>query len=121
GGGQSRGFLFAPPGTPAPALARRLGAGSGKTRALDQHSDAPRQQQFARHIVRHTAQRPVWEAGFARSVYVGEGGAPPGKYRMDKILLPKGVAVRGDVRPAGGGYFVLGGCVCRGWGGGRGA
>src|SRR5262249_15481508 len=97
-------------------IARRFGASPGKTRAFDQHSDDPRQQQFDRHIVRCAAQRPVWEAGFARSVYIGEGGAPPGKYRMDKIHLPKGVAVRGYARPVEDVYFVLGGCITVGWG-----
>jgi quercetin dioxygenase-like cupin family protein len=98
-----------------PAIARRFGASPGKTRAFDPHSDDPRQRQFARHIVRHAAQRPVWEAGFARSVYIGRGGALPGKYRMDKIHLPKGIAVRGYARPVEDAYFVLHGCITVGW------
>jgi len=57
--------------------ARRFGAGPGKTRALDPDSDDPRQREFARHIVRYAGRRPVWEAGFARLVYIGEGGAHP--------------------------------------------
>ena len=98
-----------------PAIARRFGASPGKTRAFDQYSDDPRQRQFARHIVRHAAQRPIWEAGFARSVYIGRDGAPPGKYRMDKIHLPKGIAVRGYARPVEDAYFVLQGCITVGW------
>jgi mannose-6-phosphate isomerase-like protein (cupin superfamily) len=98
-----------------PAIARRFGASPGKTRAFDPHSDDPRQRQFTRHIVRHVARRPVWETGFARAVYIGGGGAPPGTYRMDKILLPKDVAVRSYVRAVEDVYFVLEGCVTVGW------
>jgi len=97
------------------ALARRFGASPGKTHAFDPHSDDPRQREFARHIVRSAEHRPVWQAGFARSVYIGEGGAPPGHYRMDKIHLPKGVAVRGYDRPVEDVFFVLEGCITVGW------
>ena len=98
-----------------PAVARRFGAGPGKTRAFDPYSDDPRQREFSRHIVRYAARRPVWEAGFARSVYIGEGGAPPGQYRMDMIHLPKGVAVRSYARRVEDVYFVLEGCITVGW------
>src|ERR1700730_1219026 len=81
-----------------PSVARRFGATAGKTHAFDPDSDDPRQQEFARHIVRHAERRPVWDAGFARLVYIGEGGAPPGQYRMDRICLPKGVGIRGYAR-----------------------
>jgi mannose-6-phosphate isomerase-like protein (cupin superfamily) len=97
------------------SVARRFGANPGKTRASDPHSDDPCQRQFACHIVRHAAQRPLWQAGFARSVYIGGGGAPPGKYRMDKIDLPQGVAVRGHTRLVEDVYFVLEGCITVGW------
>ncbi|HEX9534459.1 MAG TPA: cupin domain-containing protein, partial [Stellaceae bacterium] len=73
-----------------PEVARRFGAALGKTRASDPNSDDPRQQEFTRHIVRYVERRPVWDAEFARLVYVGEGGAPPGQYRMDLVHLPKG-------------------------------
>ena len=98
-----------------PALARRFGASPGKTHTFDPHSDDPRQREFARHIVRSADQRPAWQAGFARSIYIGEGGAPPGHYRMDKIYLPKGVAVRGYARPVEDVFFVLEGCITVGW------
>ena len=98
-----------------PAIARRFGASPGKTRAFDPYSNDPRQRQFARHIVRHAARQPVWEAGLARSVYIGEGGAPSGRYRMDKIDLPPGVAVRGYARAVEDVYFVLDGCITVGW------
>jgi hypothetical protein len=45
----------------------------------------------------------------------GEGGAPPGQYRMDMIHLPKGAAVRGYARLVEYAYFVLGGCITVGW------
>jgi mannose-6-phosphate isomerase-like protein (cupin superfamily) len=98
-----------------PALARRFGASPGKTHTFDPHGDDPRQREFARHIVRSADQRPVWQGGLARSVYIGEGGAPPGHYRMDKIHLPKGVAVRGYARPVEDVFFVLEGCITVGW------
>jgi len=98
-----------------PAIARRFGARPGKTRAFDPYSSDPRQRQFTRHIVRHAAQRQIWDAGFARAAYIGAGGAPPGKYRMDKVWLPKGVAVHGYARPVEDAYFVLAGCITVGW------
>jgi mannose-6-phosphate isomerase-like protein (cupin superfamily) len=98
-----------------PSVARRFGATAGKTHAFDPDSDDPRQQEFARHIVRHAERRPVWDAGFARMVYIGEGGAPPGQYRMDRICLPKGVGIRGYARPVEDAYFVLEGRITVGW------
>jgi mannose-6-phosphate isomerase-like protein (cupin superfamily) len=98
-----------------PSVARHFGAGPGKTHAFDPNSDDPRQREFARYIVRSAERRPVWKAGFARSVYIGEGGAPPGQYRMDMIHLPKGIAVRGYVRPVEDAYLVLKGCLTVGW------
>src|SRR5262249_13689917 len=59
--------------------------------------------------------QPVWDAGFARLAYIGEGGAPPGQYRMDMVRLPKGVAARGYARPVEDAYFVLEGCITVGW------
>jgi mannose-6-phosphate isomerase-like protein (cupin superfamily) len=98
-----------------PLAARRFGASPGKTRVFDPHSNDARQRQFARHIVRYADRRPVWEAGCARSVYIGEGGAPPGRYRMDMLQLPRGVAVRGYARPVEDVYFVMEGCITVGW------
>jgi mannose-6-phosphate isomerase-like protein (cupin superfamily) len=96
-------------------LARHFGAGSGKTLAFDLDSADPRQREFARHIVRHAQQHPVWQAGFARTVYIGDGAAPPSGYRMDMVHLPKGAAIRGYARPVEEAYFVLEGCVSVGW------
>jgi mannose-6-phosphate isomerase-like protein (cupin superfamily) len=97
------------------SVARRFGASPGKTHPFDPDSDDPRQQEFSRYIVRHAERRPVWDAGFARLAYVGEGGAPPGRYRMEMIRLPKGVAIRGYKRGVEEAYFVLEGCVTVGW------
>ncbi|MBV9376232.1 MAG: cupin domain-containing protein [Alphaproteobacteria bacterium] len=98
-----------------PQTARRFGAAPGKTRVFDVTSRDPHQQEFARHIVRSAAQRPVWNAGLARLSYIGGDGAPPGGYSMEMIHLPKGVAVCGYTRPAEDAYFVLEGCVTVGW------
>jgi mannose-6-phosphate isomerase-like protein (cupin superfamily) len=97
------------------AAARRFGAAPERTQALDPESSDPRHREFARHIVRHAARTPRWEAGCARLAYVGGDGAPAGQYRMDMIRLPKGVAVRGYARPVEEAYFVLEGCVTVGW------
>jgi mannose-6-phosphate isomerase-like protein (cupin superfamily) len=108
-------FYVCHPRDSDPAVARRFGASEGKTHAFDPHSDDPRQREFARHIVRSAERRPVWQAGFARTVYIGEGGAPPGHYRMDHIHLPKGVAVHGYTRAVEDVFFVLEGCITVGW------
>jgi mannose-6-phosphate isomerase-like protein (cupin superfamily) len=102
------------------ARARRFGAAPGKTLAFDAGSSDRRQREFARHIVRQAEQRPEWQAGFARTVYVGEGGAPPGRYRMDMIHLPKGASIRGYARAVEEAYFVLKGCITVGWTNGSG-
>ncbi len=98
-----------------PSVARHFGARPGRTHAFDPYSEDPRQREFARHIVRHAEQRPVWQAGFARTAYIGEGAAPPGRYRMDVVHLPKGVAIRGYTRPVEDAFFVLEGCITVGW------
>jgi len=98
-----------------PVMARHFGASPGKIHAFDPDSDDPRQREFARHVVRYAERRPIWEAGVARSVYIGEGGAPAGQYRMEMVHLPKGVAVCGYARPVEDVYFVLEGCITVGW------
>jgi mannose-6-phosphate isomerase-like protein (cupin superfamily) len=65
--------------------------------------------------VRYLERRPVWDAEFARLAYVGEGGAPPGQYRMDLVHLPKGVGIRGYSRPVEDAYFVIEGSITVGW------
>jgi mannose-6-phosphate isomerase-like protein (cupin superfamily) len=97
------------------SVARQFGAAAGKTLAFDPDGGDPRQQEFARHIVRHAERRLIWQAGFARSVYIGEGGAPPGRYRMDIVHLPRGIGISGDARPVEDAYFVLEGCITVGW------
>src|SRR5438105_8200193 len=98
-----------------PARARRFGAAPGRTIAFDPASDDPRQREFARHIVRYAERRPVWQAGLVRLDYVGEAGAPPDRYRMEMIHLPRGVAVRGYEQAAEEAYFVLDGAMTVGW------
>jgi mannose-6-phosphate isomerase-like protein (cupin superfamily) len=98
-----------------PAAARRFGAAPGKTRVFDPGSADPRQQEFARHIVRYDERKPVWDAGFARLIYIGDGGAPPGQYRMDMVRLPKGAGVDGYSRSTEDVYLVLEGCITVGW------
>src|SRR5438270_2141296 len=46
-----------------PERARRFGAAPGRTLAFDPDSGDPRQQEFARHVVRHAERRPVRQAG----------------------------------------------------------
>ena len=107
-------YICHPRDSDAP-VARHFGAGPGNTRAFDHDSSDPRQREFARYIVRHAERQPVWDAGFARLTYIGEGGAPPGQYRMDMVHLPKGASVGGYVRPVEDVYFVLEGCLTVGW------
>jgi mannose-6-phosphate isomerase-like protein (cupin superfamily) len=103
------------------AIARRFGAGPGKTIAFDPFSADPRQREFARYIVRYAERRPVWQAGLARLPYIGEDGALPGQYRVDMIHLPKGVAIRSYARPVEEAYLVLEGCLTVAWDGPNGA
>jgi mannose-6-phosphate isomerase-like protein (cupin superfamily) len=98
-----------------PSIARHFGASPGKTHAFDPSSDDPRQREFARYIVRYAERRPVWHAGLARLPYIGEGGAPPGQYRMDMIHLPRGMAICGYARSVEDAYLVLEGCLTVGW------
>ena len=98
-----------------PERARRFGAAPGRTIAFDPASNDPRQREFACHIVRHAERRPIWQAGLAHLDYVGEAGAPPDRYRMEMIHLPRGVAVRRYRRSVEEAYFVLDGSVTVGW------
>jgi mannose-6-phosphate isomerase-like protein (cupin superfamily) len=108
-------YLFHPK-THDPALSACFGAPPENTHRLDFTSHDPRHRDFARHIVRFSQQRPQWhEAGFARIVYIGEGGAPAGTYRKDLIRLPQGRGVRAYVRDVEDAYLVLEGCVTVGW------
>ena len=104
------------PKTHDPELARAFGAAPGKTQALSWDSDDPRHRLFAQHVVRYSQQKPQWnDAGFARLVYIGEGGAPPGSYRKDLIHLPRGKGVRSYARAVEEAYLVLEGCITVGW------
>ncbi len=104
------------PKTHDPELSRAFGALPGKSVPLSWTSSDPRHQEMARHIVRYSQKKPVWSpAGFARTTYIGEGGAPAGTYRKDLIEVPPGVRVRAYERDVEDAYFVLEGCLTVGW------
>jgi mannose-6-phosphate isomerase-like protein (cupin superfamily) len=104
------------PKTHSSELSAAFGAAPGKTQTLDWTSNDPRHRQMARHIVRYSQQKPQWDpAGFAKLVYIGEGGAPAGTYRKDLIVLPRGVAVQAYERSVEDAYLVLQGCITVGW------
>jgi mannose-6-phosphate isomerase-like protein (cupin superfamily) len=98
-------------------VAKHFGATAPeKIYAFDPYSTDPRQQDLAQHIVRYSQQKPQWDpAGFARMVYIGEGGAPPGSYHMDLIHLPKGQGVQLYERDVEDVYFIVEGVVTAGW------
>ena len=104
------------PKTHEAEIAAAFGARPGKVHPLDWDSGDPRHRLLAKHVVRYSQQKPQWhEAGFGRSVYIGEGGAPPGSYRKDLVHLPRGVGVRAYQRAVEDAYLVLEGCVTVGW------
>jgi quercetin dioxygenase-like cupin family protein len=104
------------PKTHDPELAAAFGARPGKTYSLSWDSSDPRHREMARHVVRHSQRKPQWhDAGFAKIVYIGEGGAPAGSYRKDFVFLPRGAGVRAYERPVEEAYFVLEGCLTVGW------
>lgn len=99
-----------------PAVAAAFGARPGHTYPLAPGSDDPRHQEMARHMVRYSQQRPQWHpAGFARLVYLGEGGAPATHYREDMIHLPVGRGVRAYQRAVEDAYLGLRGVLTVGW------
>lgn len=99
-----------------PALARAFGATPDKVLRLAPDSNDPRHREFARHVVRYREQ-PVERhpAGFARKVYIGEGGAPATHFRADLIHLPVGHGVALYARDTEDSYFVLDGVLTVGW------
>jgi mannose-6-phosphate isomerase-like protein (cupin superfamily) len=104
------------PKTHSPELSAAFGALPGKTQPLSWQSEDPRHKLLAKHIVRYSQQKPQWnDAGFAKLVYIGEGGAPPGSYRKDLVHLPRGVGVRAYERHVEEAYLVLEGCMTVGW------
>ena len=99
-------------------LARRFGAGEGpgKVVEFDPTSSDPHQKDMAPYVMRYADRTPVWEkAGFARLAYIGEGGAPPQRYRMEMIHLPRGVGIQAYTRAVEDVYFVIEGNVTVGW------
>jgi mannose-6-phosphate isomerase-like protein (cupin superfamily) len=104
------------PKTHEAELSAAFGAKPGKTHVLSWESSDPRHRLLAQHIVRYSQQKPQWnEAGFAKLVYIGEGGAPAGSFREDLVFLPRGAGVRTYDRPVEEAYLVLEGCITVGW------
>lgn len=108
-------YLFHPK-THTSELSAAFGAQPGRTFKLDYHSSDPRHKKMAGNIVRYSQQRPTWDPiGFARLVYIGEGGAPAGTYRKDLVHLPRGIGVKPYERDVEESIFVIEGCVTVGW------
>lgn len=104
------------PKTHASELSWNFGAQPGRSAVLSWDSEDPRHRQMARHIVRYSQQPIEWHpAGFARMVYVGEGGAPAETFREDLISAPRGVGVQPYARHVEEAYFVMEGVITVGW------
>jgi mannose-6-phosphate isomerase-like protein (cupin superfamily) len=104
------------PKTHDPELSRNFGAKPENIERLSFTSDDPRHREMARYIVRFSQQKPQWHAaGFARLPYLGEGGAKPGTFSKDLIVLPTGKGVRTYEREVEEAYLVLEGCVTVTW------
>ena len=104
------------PKTHSPELSWNFGAEPDKIQMLSWDSTDPRHRNMARHIVRYSQQRIEWQpAGFAKMVYIGEGGAPAESFRKDLIHAPRGVGVQPYARDVEEAYFVLEGVITAGW------
>ncbi len=99
-----------------PELAARLGVQADKIRRFDPRDPHPLQQLMAKNVVRYMDLTPQWHAaGFARTVYVGDGAIKPWTNRKELISLPRGVGVRSYVRDVEDVYFITDGIVTVGW------
>jgi len=108
-------YLYHPKNT-APELARSFGAVPGKTMHFDRRSDHPLQRMMAEKVVRFTELPTRWEeAGFARKVYVGEGGIQSDTARKEMLGIPRGVGVRPYERAVEDAFLVLEGSLTVGW------
>jgi mannose-6-phosphate isomerase-like protein (cupin superfamily) len=97
-------------------LSRNFGATPEKIERLSFTSDDPRHREMASYIVRFSQQKPQWQvAGFGRLPYIGEGGATPGTFSKDLIVLPVGKGVRAYERNVEEAYLVLEGCLTVTW------
>lgn len=104
------------PKTHDPALSERFGGNPGQTFPLDWNSSDERHREMARHVVRYSQQKAQFNpAGFARLLYIGEGGAPATTYRKDLIFLPRGAGVQAYERAVEEAYLLLEGCITVGW------
>jgi mannose-6-phosphate isomerase-like protein (cupin superfamily) len=109
-------FLAHPRDNTEPALAARLGVLPEKIMAFNPFDPHPLQQLMAQNVVRYTDQVASWDpAGFARKIYVGEGGVVPCSNRKELIFVPCGQGVKSYARDVEDVYFVTEGVVTVGW------
>jgi mannose-6-phosphate isomerase-like protein (cupin superfamily) len=104
------------PKTHPAELSWNFGAQTDRIQMLSWDSTDSRHRTMAQHIVRYSQQPVQWQpAGFAKMVYIGEGGAPPESFRKDLIHAPRGVGVQPYARDVEEAYFVLEGVLTAGW------
>lgn len=97
-------------------LAARFGAAPERTEPLSPAGTHPLQGLMAQHVVRFAQQPTRWDpAGVGRKVYVGEGGAPVGAARKERLCIPRGVAVRPYARATEEAFLILEGCLTMVW------
>jgi mannose-6-phosphate isomerase-like protein (cupin superfamily) len=108
-------YLYHPKNT-APELARSFGAEPGRTMRFDPSSDHPLQRLMAEKVARFTELPTRWEEpGFARKVYVGEGGIRSETARKEMLGIPRGVGVKPYHREVEDAFLVLEGSLTVGW------
>lgn len=108
-------YLYHPKNTD-PVLARSFGATEGKTLRFDPRGSHPLQQAMAAKVIRFTEQPTLWDAaGFARKVYVGEGGVQSDTARKELLGIPRGVGVKPYTRDVEDAFMVLEGSIIVGW------
>ncbi len=100
----------------APELARSFGAAPGKTLPFDRNGAHPLQQQMGKFVIRHAEAPTIWEdAGFARKVYVGDGGVVNDSCRKEMWDIPSRVGVQPFTRKVEDAFLVLEGSLTVGW------
>lgn len=96
--------------------ASRFGAEPGHTIPFDARSQDPRHKEMAGYIVRASQLKHECLAkGVHRSVYVGEGGANPATYRLERFDLQPGAGIKVYSRDVEDAFLVLKGCLIVGW------
>lgn len=95
-------------------LARRFGAGPGKTILFDRRGDHPLQRLMADYVVRKHELPGIWDdAGFLRKVYVGDaqGAVKSTTCRKEMWSLPVGLQLAPFTRDVEDAYLCLDGSV----------